>query len=97
MENRLDVRKLRAFDTCCFSNPYCLSYPISFDCRRFMSSFGARLVALGSFFQYLSFGTTLDPWVDLSSGCDVVEAFEHFRDFRSIVLLCRLSFWVSLG
>ncbi|KZV36931.1 hypothetical protein F511_16626 [Dorcoceras hygrometricum] len=34
-------------------NPYCSSYSISFDCRRFTPSFGARLVALSSSFQDL--------------------------------------------
>ncbi|KZV33809.1 ribonuclease H protein [Dorcoceras hygrometricum] len=77
-------------------NPYCSSYLISYDCRQFMPPLGARLVALGSFIQDLSFDTTLEFWVDLSSGCDVVEAFEHFRDYRPIVHLFRLRYGVSV-
>ncbi|KZV40554.1 protein FLUORESCENT IN BLUE LIGHT, chloroplastic [Dorcoceras hygrometricum] len=77
--------------------PLLFIVPYSFDCHRFMPPFGARLVALGSSLQDLSFDTALEPWVYLSRKHDVVEAFEHFRDFRSIFILCFLSFWVSVG
>ncbi|KZV48234.1 hypothetical protein F511_26779 [Dorcoceras hygrometricum] len=43
-----------------FSNPYCSSNPIYFDCRRFMLPFGARLVALGSSSLDLSIDTSLE-------------------------------------
>ncbi|KZV24617.1 hypothetical protein F511_37407 [Dorcoceras hygrometricum] len=90
----IEESDLRAFDTYCSSNPYCSSYSISFDCRRFAPPFRARLVTLGSSLQDISFGTTLEPWVDLSSEHDVVEAFDHFRNFRLIVLLFCLISWL---
>ncbi|KZV58462.1 hypothetical protein F511_23507 [Dorcoceras hygrometricum] len=94
-ERDLDIQ--RAFDMYYFSIPHCSSYSISSNCHRFTPPLGAGLVALSSSLLDLLIGIISETWAGCSRRCDESRAFEHFRDFRPIVLPFWLSSWLREG